>query len=161
MESNEPKNFSTPKKPRFLCTFTLYSFPFPERIFPKPDFPFLHKHLLLSNLSTQLGSKNTTTQTKNNKENHNNNHSFPDRLFQRFKFNEFCASHSAGMEVFVFFFLQRSAKNPRTNSMGEGSSAFLFLAVSSVNVQAVVVIFGVVGLRRVDDEQARFPDLRK
>ena len=49
--------------------------------------PFLHKHLLLSNLSTQLGKKVQQPKQRTNKENHNKYFSFPDRLFQWFKFN--------------------------------------------------------------------------
>ena len=88
MENNEPKTFSTPKKPRFLLYLYFISSPLPGKNFSLSQIsPFLHKHLLLSNLSTQLGNKVQQPQQRKNKENHNKIFSFPDRLLQRFKFN--------------------------------------------------------------------------
>ena len=96
--------------------------------------PFLHKYLLLSNLSMQLGSKIQQPKQRTNKENHNNNHSFPDRLFQRFKFNRVLRILLCRNGSLCLLLPTEERKKSAHKLKGEGSSFFLFLQQRQVTI---------------------------
>ena len=126
MENNEPKNFQLQRNLGFFVPLPYILSPSWKENSLSQISPFLHKHLLLSNLSTQLGSKIQQPKQRTIRKIATIIIVFPDRLFQRFKFNRvlcilFCRNGS------LFLLPTEERKKSAHKLKGEGSSSFLFL----------------------------------
>ena len=124
MENNEPKNFQLQRNLGFFVPLPYILSPSWKENSLSQISPILHKHLLLSNLSTQLGNKVQQPKQRTIRKIATNFMFFSDRLFQRFKFNRvmrilFCRNGS--------FLLLSSTVQRQKSAHTSGGGRFIFL----------------------------------